>query len=191
MLPPLPNVIDVRVSDTTERARLIIDLAAKTEFAFVSLEEPARLAIDVRGRHLLCPRSAGQPSGTGIIKAYTVEQAAPDRVRTTLELGGPAQVQQAYVLDAFEDQPARLVVDIIPATAAEFAANVERDKAPRPMLPRSCAIDPRRWLGTGDREPAWWSSIRAMGGIDSGAESPDGVREKDIVHAFSLKLQHC
>ncbi len=190
MLPPLPNVIDVRVSDTTERARLIIDLAAKTEFAFVSLEEPARLAIDVRAGTFSVPDPAGQPSGTGIIKAYTVEQAAPDRVRTTLELGGPAQVQQAYVLDAFEDQPARLVVDIIPATAAEFAANVERDKA----ASADVAAVPAQSTPAGGSELVTESRPLVVidpghGGIDSGAESPDGVREKDIVLAFSLKLQ--
>lgn len=190
MLPPLPNVIDVRVSDTAERARLIIDLAAKTEFAFVSLEEPARLAIDVRAGTFSVPDPAGQPSGTGIIKAYTVEQAAPDRVRTTLELGGPAQVQQAYVLDAFEDQPARLVVDIIPATAAEFAANVERDKA----ASADVAAVPAQSTPAGGSELVTQSRPLVVidpghGGIDSGAESPDGIREKDIVLAFSLKLQ--
>lgn len=190
LLPPLPNVIDVRVSDTAERARLIIDLAAKTEFAFVSLEEPNRLAIDVRAGTFSVPDPEGQPSGSGIIKAYTVEQAAPDRVRTTLELTAPAQVQQAYVLDAFEDQPARLVVDVIPATPAEFAANVARDKA----ASADVAAAPAQSTPAGGSELVTETRPLVVidpghGGIDSGAESPDGIREKDIVLAFSLKLQ--
>lgn len=190
LLPPLPNVIDVRVSDTAERARLIIDLAAKTEFAFVSLEEPNRLAIDVRAGTFSVPDPEGQPSGSGIIKAYTVEQAAPDRVRTTLELTAPAQVQQAYVLDAFEDQPARLVVDVIPATPAEFAANVARDKA----ASSDVAATPAQSTPAGGSELVTETRPLVVidpghGGIDSGAESPDGIREKDIVLAFSLKLQ--
>lgn len=190
LLPPLPNVIDVRVSDTAERARLIIDLAAKTEFAFVSLEEPNRLAIDVRAGTFSVPDPEGQPSGSGIVKAYTVEQAAADRVRTTLELTAPAQVQQAYVLDAFEDQPARLVVDVIPATPAEFAANVARDKA----ASADVAATPAQSTPAGGSELVTETRPLVVidpghGGIDSGAESPDGIREKDIVLAFSLKLQ--
>ena len=45
-LPPLPNVIDARVTSTPERARLVVDLAGRTEFAMVTLSDPDRIAID-------------------------------------------------------------------------------------------------------------------------------------------------
>jgi N-acetylmuramoyl-L-alanine amidase len=101
-------------------------------------------------------------------------------------------VQQAYVLDPFEGQPARLVVDVIPATAEEFAANVARDLAasgsttppaasPTPAggseLPVAIATRPLVVIDPGH------------GGIDSGAETADGIKEKDIVLAFALRLQ--
>lgn len=188
----LPNVIDVRVSATPERARLIIDLAAKTEFALVSLSEPDRIAIDVRAATFSVPEPSGKPAGEGnMISDYLVEQAAPDRVRTMLTLSAPAQVQQAYVLDPFEGQPARLVVDVIPATAEEFAANVARDAAAS-----GTATPPV----TADSTPAGGSELPIAtrplvvidpghGGIDSGAETADGIKEKDIVLSFALKLQ--
>ncbi len=191
-LPPLPNVIDVRVSATPERARLVVDLAARTEFALATLSEPNRLAIDVRAATFSVPEPTGKPAGEGgLISEYSVEQAAPDRVRTTLTLSATAQVQQAYVLEAFEDQPARLVVDIIPATAEEFAANVARDLAastatagavPTPSTPAggSALANPTRPLVVIDP---------GHGGIDSGAETASGIREKDIVLAFALRLQ--
>lgn len=185
----LPNVMDARVSATPERARLVIDLASKTEFALVTLSDPDRLAIDVRAATFSVPEPSGTPSGEGVIADYLVEQAAPDRVRTTLTLSGPAQVQQAYMLDPFEGQPARLVVDIIPATAEEFAANVARD------LAASDAAVP-----VAESTPAGGSELPIAtrplvvidpghGGIDSGAETADGIKEKDIVLAFALKLQ--
>ena len=186
----LPNVMDARVSATPERARLVIDLASKTEFAFVSLSEPDRLAIDVRAATFSVPEPSGEPAGEGgMITEYLVEQAAPDRVRTTLTLSAPAQVQQAYMLDPFEGQPARLVVDIIPATPEEFAANVARDLA---------ASGPAAPVAT--PTPAGGSELPIAsrplvvidpghGGIDSGAETAAGVKEKDIVLAFSLRLQ--
>ena len=186
----LPNVIDIRVTATADRARLVVDLAARTEFSFVSLSEPDRLAIDVRAGTFSVPEPSGEPTETELVSSYLVEQAAPDRVRTTLTLSAPVQVQQAYVLDPFEDQPARLVVDIIPADAATFAANVERDRETSSVVAET----------TAESTPAGSSELPLAtkplvvldpghGGIDSGAEAPNGVREKDIVLAFTLRLQ--
>ncbi len=188
--PGLPNVIDARVTATPERARLVIDLASRTEFAFVSLSEPDRLAIDVRAGTFSVPEPEGIPAGEGgLVSAYSVQQAAPDRVRTTLTLSTPVQVQQAYVLDPFEGQPARLVVDIIPASAEEFAANVERDRAASASLAAPATSTP-----AGGSELAVVTRPLVVidpghGGIDSGAETASGIKEKDIVLAFSLRLQ--
>ena len=188
----LPNVMDVRVSATPERARLIIDLASRTEFALVSLSEPDRIAIDLRAATFSIVQPAGTPAGeTNLISEYLVEQAAPDRVRTILTLAAPAQVQQAYVLEPFEGQPARLVVDVIPATSDEFAANVARDAAAS-----STAVP----LVADSTTPAGGSELPIAtrplvvidpghGGIDSGAETVAGIKEKDIVLAFALRLQ--
>src|SRR5690606_15191612 len=94
-----------------------------------------------------------------------------------------------YVLDPFDGQPARLVVDIIPATPEEFAANVERDRQVSTGLAAPAASTP-----AGGSEIAVTTRPLVVldpghGGIDSGAETPGGVKEKDIVLAFSLKLQ--
>ncbi|VDS05911.1 N-acetylmuramoyl-L-alanine amidase AmiC precursor [Devosia equisanguinis] len=188
--PGLPNVMDARLTATPERVRLVIDLAGKTEFSFVSLSEPNRLAVDVRAGTFSVPEAEGVPSEPGLVSAYTIEQAAPDRVRTTLELSGPAQVQQAYVLDPFEDQPARLVVDIIAATPEEFAANVERDR----QASESIATAPAQSTPAGGSELPFDSKPLVVidpghGGIDSGAEAAGGIKEKDIVLAFALRLQ--
>lgn len=185
----LPNVIDIRVTATEERARLVVDLASRTEFAFVSLTGPDRLAIDVRAGTFSVPEPSGEPAENELIASYLVEQAAPDRVRTTLTLAAPVQVQQAYVLDPFEDQPARLVVDIIPADAETFAANVERDRAASSAADTAAVSTP---AGSSELPIATKPLVvidPGHGGIDSGAEAPNGVREKDIVLAFSLRLQ--
>ena len=125
-----------------------------------------------------------------MIGEYLVEQAAPDRVRTTLTLSAPAQVQQAYMLDPFEGQPARLVVDVIPATAEEFAANVAKDVAASgSATPPAANPTP----AGGSELPIATRPLVVIdpghGGIDSGAETADGIKEKDIVLAFALRLQ--
>ena len=188
--PGLPNVMGVRVTATPDRARLVIDLADKTEFALVSLSGPDRLAIDVRAATFTVPQPVVEVTEAGVISQYQVEQAGPDRVRTILTLSAPAQVQQAYVLAPFEDQPARLIVDIIAATPEEFAANVAKDAEasamPAPVLDSSTPAG-------GSELPIATRPLVVIdpghGGIDSGAEAPGGIKEKDIVLAFALKLQ--
>ncbi|HZY69167.1 MAG TPA: hypothetical protein VFE52_11290, partial [Devosia sp.] len=44
----LPEVLAARVSTTADRARLIVDLSAVTEFAVATIAEPNRIAVDVR-----------------------------------------------------------------------------------------------------------------------------------------------
>lgn len=185
----LPNVIDVRVTAAEDRARLVIDLADRTEFSFVSLSDPDRLAVDVRAGTFSVPEPTGGPGQGNLVSEYVLEQAAGDRVRTTLTLTGPAQVQQAYVLDPFDDQPARLVVDIIPASTEIFAANVERDRAAWETAAQTVESTP----AGGSELPMATRPLVVIdpghGGIDSGAEAGNGIKEKDIVLAFSLRLQ--
>lgn len=186
-----PDVIDARVTATPQRARLIIDLSGPTEFAIVSLDKPNRIAIDVKAFELkiLAPADV---AGKGIVTGYTVEMAEKGRARTMLTLAEPAQVQQAYILDAVADQPARLVVDIITATAEEFATKVAADLAAsianQGAAPVTASTDP------GTHAPI--TATRPLvvldpghGGVDNGASAPNGVHEKDITLTFALQLQ--
>ncbi|HEY4200522.1 MAG TPA: N-acetylmuramoyl-L-alanine amidase [Devosiaceae bacterium] len=190
---PLPDVLNVRVSTTPERARLVLDLQQGTQFAIASLDNPSRIAIDVRASGLDFTETT-PVAGEGLVQSYTVQMAEAGRARTELVLSAPAQVQQAYVLDPFADQPARLVVDLIPATPEQFAANVAKD------LQASLANeDPEQPVVATPTQPGG-SNIESKtrplivldpghGGVDSGARGPQGVMEKDIVLSFAHKLQ--
>jgi N-acetylmuramoyl-L-alanine amidase len=208
--PALPQLVNARLSLTEGRARLILDLTGPAEFAIVSLDAPNRIAIDVKASsvNLSAPPST---SGTGMISTYSVDMAAAERARTMLTLTEPAQVQQAYVLHPFADQPARLVVDLIPATPQEFAAKVAADFAASPTNTAAPLTDVSTAPGASDLplKPAYDNSMASItpgqpvpektrplvvidpghGGIDSGASAPNGMMEKNIVLAFALKLQ--
>ncbi len=64
--PALPSVIDIRVSTTPQRARLILDLSGTTEFAIASLTGPDRIAVDVRAS-ALAVASPPPVAGSGIV----------------------------------------------------------------------------------------------------------------------------
>ncbi len=187
----LPDVIDARVTTTPQRARLILDLSGPTEFAIAALEGPNRIAIDVKAGGLKFAAPA-DVAGEGVVSAYTVEMAESGRARTLLTLAEPAQVQQAYVLDAVADQPARLVVDLILDTPEGFAARAAKDLAAamanQGVAPASASTDP------GTHGPA--ATTRPLvvidpghGGVDNGASAPNGVHEKDITLTFARELQ--
>ncbi|HHB82002.1 MAG TPA: N-acetylmuramoyl-L-alanine amidase, partial [Devosia sp.] len=137
-------------------------------------------------------------SGTGLVSNYTVEQVTGERVRTYLALGGGAQVQQAYILEAFEAQPTRLVVDIIGASREEFLRKVEADALASSAIVASDANAAETLTQEPDAPGA--SQIEqetrplilidpGHGGIDGGAETADGVREKEITLLFAQQLQ--
>ncbi|MEO8757165.1 MAG: N-acetylmuramoyl-L-alanine amidase [Devosia sp.] len=124
----LPEVLAARVTTTPERGRLVLDLSATTEYAIVSLDGPERIAVDVKAANVAITNPAAV-SGTGVIASFTTEMAEDGRARTELTLSQPAVVQQAYVLEPIGDQPARLVVDLITTTEADFKAAAAADLA--------------------------------------------------------------
>jgi N-acetylmuramoyl-L-alanine amidase len=124
-------------------------------------------------------------------------------------------VQQAYLLDAVGDQPARLVVDLVTTTPEDFAARAAADLAnsitrvaPETITAEvsSSAED----VPSSEAEPvpseppsseaaapeADVSVSRPLivldpghGGVDNGASSPRGIHEKEITLAFALQLR--
>lgn len=186
-----PDVIDARASTTPDRARLIIDLSGPTEFAIATLSEPDRIAIDVKAFEvkILAPADV---AGEGLVSDYSVAMAERGRARTTLTLAQPALVQQAYILDAVADQPARLVVDIIPTTPEAFALRAAADLAAslanRGVVPETASTEPGTHVTVTDIRPLVVLDP-GHGGIDNGASTPNGVHEKDIVLTFALQLQ--
>lgn len=188
-----PTVLDSRVTTTPERARLVLDLSEPTEFGVYTLTGPDRVVIELRGA-TTSPESGATPAGDGLVTRYSVEAYNDERSRAVLELASPAQVQQSYILEAFEDQPARLVIDLIPDTAANFAANARNDATAENAEETTAALDSQSTAPGATVAPG--VAYRPLvvldpghGGVDSGARSDTGLEEKNIVLAFALKLQ--
>jgi N-acetylmuramoyl-L-alanine amidase len=210
----LPEVLASRVTTTPDRARLVVDLSATTTFAIVSLEAPARIAVDIRASGVA--QVAAQPmAGKGIIQSFATAMAQAGRARVELALNIPAVVQQAYFLDAVGDQPARLVVDMIPTTPEDFAGRVAADRAnamartvaeavdgseepsaasvassaPAPDASAASAPETRT---AGGAEPSRPLIVLdpGHGGVDNGASTTAGIHEKDITLAFALQLRN-
>ncbi len=123
----LPDVVAVRVSSTPDRARVVVDMAATSAYSFVSLQDPMRIAVDVRASGIR-GKWGGAAAGGGLVTHFQVTQLAPDRVRATLFLADGAQVSKAQLQDGVDDQPARLVVELEKVDPETFARNAQADR---------------------------------------------------------------
>lgn len=191
-----PALLDSRVTATQDRARLVLDLTTPTEFAVHTVAEPMSVVVELRAQ-TGDGEQENQPAGDGLITGYDIVPVGTDRVRVSLALSGPAQVQQSYILEAFADQPARLVIDLVPDTAENFAANVRSAQPETPDVAAPVAETTLDGQQTAPGETATApDAVRPLviidpghGGVDGGARATNGLEEKNIVLAFALKLQ--
>ncbi len=185
-------LLDARISATQERARLVLDLSEKIQFALVSFDNPLRIGVDIRSAKNEFSKQINPPPNS-LISSISFEKAKDGRLRTWLYLSDYAQVQQAYILDEFEDQPARLVVDIILTGKEIFMANVAKNfNLHQQNSAKDEAFRPKE--NSSDFTPKLASRPLIIidpghGGKDSGATSNHGDKEKDIVLDFALILQ--
>ena len=199
----LPQVGDLRILNNDERARLVIDLDATSAFAIAALSGPDRIVVDLKAGGLTAP-IAETPAGDGLLSAYALDIAEKGRVRAVLTLAAPVQVQQAYIVEPIDGQPARLIVDLIPDTPARFAQRVSDDfkaalarqqaeqeaalAAAEPAPESTPVTPPPVTLSAGQPRPLIVIDP-GHGGIDGGATAFNGAREKDIVFDFAMELQ--
>src|SRR4029079_12904310 len=106
--------------------------------------------------------------------------------RIVLDAKGPVRIEKAFVLDAAEGQPARLVLDLAAIDRAAFMSNILMQNTPahntgaKPSEPSVKADGDARPLIVVDP---------GHGGIDNGTKGSGGELEKDIVLAFSQALR--
>jgi N-acetylmuramoyl-L-alanine amidase len=175
------EVSDIRVIGDDDRTRFIVDLDKKPEFGVLRLVDPERLVIDLPD---VTFRTTDLPvKGRGLVEDYRYGQIAPGKARIVLDLTGPIDIVKTFILDPVDPDPARLVLDLVPTTAEEFAAAAARD---RPQ-----AIEPGQSQGPAAAPPKGRRIVvidPGHGGIDAGATGSDGLLEKDLVLKFSFEL---
>jgi len=198
----LPTVLAARISSTPERARLVIDLSAKTKFALVSIinqDKSLQIAIDVQAFDVGFSDEITF-SQKGIISNVKIEKVQNGRIRTWLSLKTPALVQQAYVLEPFENQPARLVVDIVITNEMQFVENAKADMVfSTGQRINNNETGSKVNLGDHSNNPGDLNVIAKSkpliiidpghGGRDNGASANNGIKEKDITLEFAKNLQ--
>jgi len=185
-----PIASDGRVVGDDNRTRFVLDLTGEVDLSAFTLAEPYRVVVDLPEIDFRLPAGTGT-TGRGLVSDWRYGQFAAGRSRIVLDVTGPVKIDKAFVLPAVENQPARLVLDLLKTSAAAFdeeqrKSQLARDTANEAPVQKADQLPPP---DRSKREKPLLVIDPGHGGVDSGTVSASGVMEKDIVLAFAKKLQ--
>jgi N-acetylmuramoyl-L-alanine amidase len=176
---------DARVAGDRERTRFIADLSKKVDVHVFALGNPYRVIVDAADVSFQMPDGVGKEK-RGLVTAYRYGLFAPGKARIVIDVSGPFLIDKAFVLEPRDDQPARLVIDLIPTDEKTFQARLKDTRSQDE--PSSVALISPQVAA----RPADSKLVVVLdpghGGIDSGT-NPNGIPEKEVVLAFAKALK--
>ncbi len=179
-----PIATDVRLGGDETQTRFVMDLSRKIDLHVFTLADPYRVVVDIPQITFRLPSKVGE-TGRGLIKAFRFGLVMPGGSRIVIDLGKPARVEKAFMVDPVEGAPARLVLELAATDREGFLRKVAFDQrfaraqAPLPREQQSSSGDVRPLIVL---DPG-------HGGIDTGTKGPNGQMEKDIVLDFAKRLR--
>lgn len=180
---------DARIAGDESRTRFILDVDAPVTFSISKLADPYRLIIDLPAMDFRLPPRAGD-EGRGLIKAWRYGSFAAGKSRIVLDLREPADLDKSFVLPAVEDQPARLVLDLVKSDREKFLAAVEATRQPVQAGDAAPVAAPKGdRLDTAAKTRPVILLDAGHGGIDTGAVGVHGTLEKAVVLDFTNELK--
>ena len=187
-----PVASAARLAGDAKQTRFILDLDKKINIHAFLLANPYRAVIDIPQVSFRLAPDAGD-TGRGLIKAFRYGLVMPGGSRIVFDLAGPAKIEKAYVLDAANGQPPRLVVELEAVDRAAFnrllaaSSNSEPKGADSPILATD-ATSTGPVAAPSDGRPVVVIDP-GHGGIDNGTQASTGETEKDLVLTFSMALR--
>jgi N-acetylmuramoyl-L-alanine amidase len=176
---------NARVAGDRERTRFIADLSKKVNVHVFALGNPYRVIVDAPDVNFQMPDGLGKEK-RGLVTAYRYGLFAPGKSRIVIDVSGPFLIAKAFVLEPRDDQPARLVIDLVPTDEKTFQAKLKESKPPQPAS-EGAAVIPQAPPRAPDAKPVVVLDP-GHGGIDPGT-NPNGVPEKEVVLAFAKVLK--
>ena len=121
-----PVATEVRLGGDDSQTRLVIDLSQKIDIRAFTLANPYRVVVDMPQVTFQFPPRTGDV-GRGLIKAFRYGLVMQGGSRLVIDLTRPARIDKAFVLDAVNDQPARLVLDLAASDRETFMRFIALD----------------------------------------------------------------
>jgi N-acetylmuramoyl-L-alanine amidase len=179
-----PVATDARHGGDETQTRFVMDLDRKVDLHAFTLADPYRVVLDIPQVTFQLPPKAGE-TGRGLVKAFRFGLVMPGGSRMVFDLTKPVRIDKAFVIDATEGAPARLVLDLASTDRDSFLRKIAADEkvahaeAPAVITSQANSADPRPLVVL---DPG-------HGGLDNGTKATSGDLEKDIVLDFAKRLR--
>ena len=169
------KVQDIRIGVHSDSTRFVVELNNNVEPRVFGLSDPYRVVIDLPEVDFDLPEER-IGDGAGLISKLRYGLFRPGTSRFVLDLDTPAKVTKQFVLKPDGGKPWRLVLDLAPATHADFVASMRPSVAdnPAPTAQEPIPVTPRQ-----NAKPVVVVDA-GHGGVDPGAIGVLGVYEKKI-----------
>lgn len=186
---PGPQANDARLAGDANRTRFIADMSREVQFTVRTLADPYRIIVDLDEVNFQMPEGVGA-RGRGLVKSFRFGAFAAGRSRIVIDTTDPVIIEKAFVRPAGDSQPARLVIDMMRTTRADFMKQARpQPKAPAAGLGNSWAAATGEPLSPAARGKPVVVVDPGHGGIDPGTVGASGIYEKVIVLAFCTELK--
>ena len=172
-------ITGVRLAHQDDTTRVVLDLTEAVPFAISVVENPHRVVIDLPATALRLP-SGDQSRSVGVVHSFQYRRLDSQTWRIVVNLVGPVEVSNAFLLPPDAGAGHRLVVDFRATNSSTFVASNNG---------RAFAARPRPGAAPGPQTAPFVVVIDAgHGGRDPGALGISGIREKDVTLAASIEL---
>lgn len=183
-----PSISAARVAGDENRTRIVLEVDQQLTPAISALGSPYRLIIDLP-EVTFNFENAAEESGKGLISDWRFGLFAVGKSRIVVDLTAPAKVDKTLFLPSVDDQPSRLVIDLVRASDEDFAEFVTTSRAVRSSAHKTAAPKADRLSAQRNRKKPLIVLDPGHGGIDNGAIGVAGTLEKAIVLEFSKLLR--
>ena len=193
-----------RVGGDGNRTRFVADISKAVSYSVYVLPDPYRVIIDMPDMNFDLPPGIGKKV-RGLVTEYRYGILEPGKSRIVIDTKGPVLIEKSFLVEAQAGQPARIVVDIVKTTETAFVQSYNAEQshaqqeiasladelpiAPPPTDIIAASAEPEKPIVENKPRRKIIVLDPGHGGIDPGAMSPHGTREKDVVLAFAMSLR--
>jgi len=183
-----------RVGGDATRTRFVADISKTVSYSVYVLPDPYRVIIDMPDVRFDLPPGIGQKV-RGLVSEYRYGMLEEGKSRIVIDTKGPVLIEKSFLVEPQLGQPARIVVDIVKTTEEAFVKsyNSEQAKIRHNIAELSAApvsLPTKKIVLPGKAGKKIIVLDPGHGGIDPGAVSRTGTKEKDVVLSFASILRH-
>lgn len=181
------SALTFRMAGDDLRTRIVVMFDQEPKLSTLLLDNPHRLVVDLPETRFGFDEKSLE--ARGLVSRVRYGLVGKGRSRLILTLRGPFKVEDLRVLKNDSASGYRLVADIVATSDREFADQLKgreeitssTDRSEKPVQAASQSTPATR--------PFTVMIDPGHGGIDSGAESLSGIKEKDLTLAFGQELR--